>query len=335
MKSKTIVITSINSYENTSIKDFLKYDFNIILVGDKKTNHSSYLNKNVLYIHPTENTKFDKFEKLLPYNHYCRKNIGYLYALLNGSELIFDTDDDNYPLDNFNTWKDEIVYEKITGSKYPNILTLFTNEYIWPRGYPLELLQTEQTIEHNEVSLNDLKNIGIIQSIADGDPDVDAIYRLTNQSYNKDINFISNRGYVIDKNIYVQGNTQATIWNDRKLFHLLYVPCTVSFRFCDILKMYIAQRCMWEYNKLFCYISPIVKQDRNEHDYMLDFKSEYSMYTNILYILESIFDKIKLNGDANDLLLIYIELYKNEIVKEKEIELVEEWLKNIDTIMNK
>ena len=68
---------------------------------------------------------------------------------------------------------------------------------------------------------------------------------------------------------------------------------------------------------------------------MIDFKSEYSMYKNILYILESIFDKIKLNGDTNDLLLIYIELYKNEIVKEKEIELVEEWLKIIDTIINK
>ena len=49
---------------------------------------------------------------------------------------------------------------------------------------------------------------------------------------------------------------------------------------------------------------------------------------------ESIFDKITLNGDTNDLLLIYIELYKNEIVKEKEIELVKEWLKIIDTIMN-
>ncbi|ETN70754.1 hypothetical protein NECAME_14556 [Necator americanus] len=33
----------------------------------------------------------------LPYNSYARKNIGYLYAISNGAEWIYDTDDDNKP----------------------------------------------------------------------------------------------------------------------------------------------------------------------------------------------------------------------------------------------
>lgn len=326
MKKKSIIITSINSYESTSIDFFLKYDYNIIIVGDLKTPHNTYSDKDLKYIHPKDNL-FGDFEKLLPYNHYCRKNIGYLLAITSGSEIIFDTDDDNYPLNNFNSW-DKLLDESktITSPKFPNIMSLFTKTDIWARGFPLELIQKQETINLHETTSNEKKNIGIIQGLAEGDPDVDAIYRLTNKNYNINIAFDKNKSFICEKNVYTQGNTQSTIWKDKSIFHLLYIPCTVSFRFCDILKMYIAQKCMWEYNKLFCYISPIVKQERNEHDYMNDFISEYTMYTSIFNIINNIFDNVKLNKDPYDLLIIYNELYKNKIVKALEIELVKEWL---------
>ena len=62
---------------------------------------------------------------------------------------------------------------------------------------------------------------------------------------------------------------------------------------------------------------------------MNDFKSEYSMYANLLDIIENIFDKIQLNGNKNDLLLIYEKLLQKNIVKELEIKLVKQWLNNI------
>ena len=34
---------------------------------------------------------------ILPYDHYCRKMIGYLLAANSGAEVIIDTDDDNLP----------------------------------------------------------------------------------------------------------------------------------------------------------------------------------------------------------------------------------------------
>ena len=34
-------------------------------------------------------------------NSYARKNIGYLISFKNNCSLILETDDDNYPLDNF------------------------------------------------------------------------------------------------------------------------------------------------------------------------------------------------------------------------------------------
>lgn len=331
MKNFNLIITTINNYKNTSIESFLKHNLNIIVVGDNKTPHNSYLNKKIKYIHP-EDKLFSSFTNLLPFNHYCRKNIGYLFAINNNADIIMDTDDDNFPLSNFDSWNQIIntSTKTINSPKFPNVMSLFSNLDIWPRGYPLELIQKKQSINLQDSIANERERIGIIQSLAEGDPDVDAIYRLTNKNYNDKITFYKNKSYIFQKNIYTQGNTQSTIWIDKSIFHLLYIPCTVSFRFCDILKAYIAQKCMWEYNKLFCYISPIVRQDRNDHDFMDDFKSEYSMYTSILNIINEIFDNIKLNGDKNDLFIIYEKLYENNIVKELELKLVKKWLSYIN-----
>src|SRR5579863_2971418 len=38
-----------------------------------------------------------KTSVLTPKRHYARKNIGYLLAIANGSEIVIETDDDNFP----------------------------------------------------------------------------------------------------------------------------------------------------------------------------------------------------------------------------------------------
>jgi hypothetical protein len=324
---KCIIITTINKYTDTFIEKYIDYDFDIIIVGDLKTPHDSYENKQLIYLHPEKT--YNNIIMNLPFNHYCRKNIGYLYAINNNYDIIFDTDDDNCPLDNFFDWENmnKNKIELIIEPKYPNIYSLFTHLHIWPRGYPLELINKQDKIK-TTFDIN-IENIGIFQSIANGDPDVDSIFRLTNQNYSLDINFDDNKAFILNKNIYTQANTQITFWVCKELFHLLYIPSTVSFRFCDILKMYIAQKCMWEYNKLLCYISPIVKQIRNNHNLMNDFISEYSMFINVFKIIDVIFENIKLNGDMSDIIIIYTELLKYNIVEEKEILLLNEWLKII------
>ena len=326
---KAIIITTINSIENTSINDFKKYDFDIIVIGDLKTPDSGYINnKDLIYLHPTKFNEFSEFSKNLPFNHYTRKNIGYLYAIKNGYDLIFDTDDDNYPIcdfEKFNIDYTNYQFKKITNPKFPNMLKLYTNLHIWPRGFPLELVNKNEEIK---ISNNyDICEIGIFQSLAEGDPDVDAIFRLTNQNYNQSIKFDNNKAYIIEREVYTQGNTQITFWIDPTLFHLLYIPVTVSFRFCDILKMYIAQKCMWQYNKKLCYISPLVKQVRNDHNLLKDFISEYPMYINLLKIVNNIFENLELNGNKNDLLIVYEKLLESGIVYEDEIINVKNWLK--------
>ena len=183
-------------------------------------------------------------------------------------------------------------------------------------------------LRKTDIDSSNIPDIGIYQSIVNGDPDLDAIFRMTSNEYtNGEIIFDKHKNFICNKEVYVSGNTQATFWIDKTLFHLMYIPSTVTFRFCDILRTYITQKCMWQYNKHYCYISPIVKQIRNAHDLQKDFLSEIPMYTHMFNIINEIFDSIQLNKDKNDILIIYQELLNKNIVKQEEIVRLKEFLK--------
>ena len=99
---KFIIITSI-FYPTEAVIAFSKMqDYQLIVVGDKKT-PADWFCKNVDYISVIEQEELDfELAKFLPYNHYCRKMLGYLKAIQNGADYIVDMDDDNIPKDN---WK--------------------------------------------------------------------------------------------------------------------------------------------------------------------------------------------------------------------------------------
>lgn len=77
------------------------------------------------------------------------------------------------------------------------------------------------------------------------------------------------------QNVVSPGNTQSTLWVNPEKFKYLYIPRWVTFRFCDILKMYIAQT-----RSNFSYAGFWSEQYRNPHDYMVDFESEVQCYLN-------------------------------------------------------
>ncbi|HSH52315.1 MAG TPA: hypothetical protein VK982_11390, partial [Bacteroidales bacterium] len=86
----------------------------------KNSNNLTYLSINDQY------KKYYDMAKSLPHNHYCRKNIGYLFAINSGADIIFDTDDDNITNENWKLPKFEgfttlIVDEGLKTSKIENI----------------------------------------------------------------------------------------------------------------------------------------------------------------------------------------------------------------------
>lgn len=323
-----IVITSI--FEPTeAIKRFSKLkDYRLIVVGDKK----SPLNwncDNVIYL-SVEQQKQLEFEigGVLPYNHYCRKMIGYLYAMKENADFIIDTDDDNIPKSNWIFPKMNGTFDFIEGNKgFINIYQRFTRQKIWPRGLPLRLISTDFNL-NNDLTKKEC-NVGVWQGLADEDPDVDAIYRLTNDEFCK---FDTKDPVVLGKGTISPFNTQNTIII-RDLFPLLYLPTYVTFRFTDILRGLIFQPIMWLYNYNLGFVDATVVQKRNPHDYFKDFISEIPMYEHCEKVIELITHEISPSISIEDnLFKTYHSLHKHSIVSEKEMITLEAWLKDCQSI---
>lgn len=317
---KFIVITSVNR-PTKAIEQFSKIDdWQLIVVGDKKT-PTDWEHPNVTYISPDmQNDIAQEFSTFLPWNHYSRKMFGYLYAIKNGAEIIADSDDDNIPLED---WGGNInfqgIYQTIKNNDYLNIYKYFTEEKIWPRGFPLLKILNEQkpTIKKQP------SNIGIWQGLADREPDVDAIYRLTN---NQEIIFKKNKSIVLEKNTICPFNSQNTFFK-KELFPLLYLPAFVTFRFTDILRGLIAQPVMWAANYNLGFTSATVYQERNKHNFLNDFESEIPMYLQTEKVINTIKEAInKSNTIIENLKTSYLALYKNNIVTKQEVELLSKWL---------
>ena len=274
---KYLIITTINPANIGSIEmlsDSLS-GWEIVVVGDKKTpNNWSY--PGVKFISTDEQLEiFPGFADATPFNSYSRKNIGYAYAIRNGASVIAETDDDNYPYSNYL----ESVSQDIKGysiqeqGKWINIYRIFTQQAIWPRGFPLDLI--EKSFKGYELEVTPSLSRAIVQQyLENGDTDVDAVYRLT---VNKDVEFSADLNIFLNKSQWCPFNSQNTVWF-KDSFPLMYLPSFVSFRMTDIWRSFVVQACLHAMDERIVFCSPTVYQERNEHNLMADFSQEIPGY---------------------------------------------------------
>ncbi len=323
---KHIVITSIFKPTEAVVKFSKLSDHKLIVVGDKKS-PPDWECENVIYLPVEKQTAMDfKLLDVLPYNHYCRKMIGYLYAIQNGAEIIIDTDDDNIPKQNWEFPSFTGDFNCIPPDKgFINIYKYYTDQHIWPRGLPLSLI----THDFSDVFANmksQKTNVGVWQGLADEDPDVDAIYRLTS---NTPCYFNENPACVLEKGTLTPFNTQNTAIR-KELFPLMYLPTYVTFRFTDILRGLIMQPIMWLYGYNLGFTNATVVQKRNEHDFMKDFESEIPMYLDTENVINlTIKNTSASNSIEDNLYNTYTALLNAGIVKKEEIKTLEAWLMDI------
>lgn len=325
-----IVITSIHEPTEAILSFSKKVGYQLVVVGDEKT-PSGWFCENATYLSTERQNKIGSYlNKVLPYNHYCRKMIGYLYSIASGADTIVDTDDDNIPYHDWAFPDYEGVYSTvIEDQRFINIYQLYTDKNIWPRGLPINLITKSFSLE-NKLE-NKVCKVGIWQGLADEAPDVDAIYRLTND---KPVFFEKREPIVLGKGTISPFNTQNTVIT-KELFPLLYLPSFVTFRFTDILRGLIAQPIMWLYNYQLGFTNATVVQKRNPHDYFKDFLSEIPMFMHCEKLVDITISAINANDSIqNNLFNAYDELHKNKVVAEKELITLEAWLKDLEHIKN-
>lgn len=329
---KSIVITSINP-PTEAVRRFSKLNnYRLYVVGDKKS-PEAYFQEGVHYLPIEDQLKLDfSIVDLLPENHYSRKMIGYLVAMQDGAKLIIDTDDDNIPYENYSfpelTSKSELLANATEANLgFINIYNLFSEQHIWPRGLPLkQILRNDSGLELAQSTYK----IGVIQALADGDPDVDALYRLV---INEPCIFDKNAPVILAENTWSPFNSQNTLFI-QKFFYLLYLPTTVTFRYTDILRSYVAQVILWKFGYNLAFSEATVFQDRNVHDYLKDFESEVPMYLTVDNVMETL-KEATISAEDVGLALVecYEALFKSGIVSENEIETVMAWVSDCSSLL--
>lgn len=223
-----------------------------------------------------------KITKLLKYYAYTRKNIGYLYAIEHGAKIIYETDDDNSPTTGKIEFdqtlsKEYLVYSTTTDRVAVNPYAHFGQSSIWPRGYPLDMISKKPTHFYERCPK---RRALVQQGVVNGDPDVDAIFRLTrkDEGVNLDVQFDSKAlPALLPRGLVAPYNSQNTLHLYDAFWGLL-LPQTVAFRVCDIWRGYWAQRLLWDIDGYLSFFGPNAKQFRNSHSYLDDLVDEQELY---------------------------------------------------------
>ena len=270
---------------------------------------------------------------ILPERHYARKNIGYLIAMDRGVTVIIETDDDNVPLETF--WGERNVLQKaalLEDKGWVNVYRHFTDAPVWPRGFPLEHVQA-QALPVTTVDERDIY-CPIQQGLANGNPDVDAVYRLVKPL---PLQFGNRAPVAFGRGCWSPFNSQNTTWF-RDAFPLLYLPSHCSFRMCDIWRSFIALRICWANDWGVLFHGPTVYQERNEHDLLRDFSDEIPGYLNNARICRELGELDIKKGSQSigeNLRRCYRAFITLGLVHEKEMPLLDAWIADMDSIIQR
>jgi hypothetical protein len=291
-----------------------------VVVGDTKT-PTDWASPNVTFLSVNDQFQmFGELAKLIPFRHYSRKNLGYLYAIQNGAKIILETDDDNIPNNNFGNALHSCVDAESIGHKgWVNIYRYFSDAIIWPRGLSLEAIYSTPPLQ--ETGSFDCP---IQQYLADDDPDVDAIYRLL---YKDQVQFKQRRPIVLQAGTWCPFNSQNTAFFD-KAFPLMYLPCHVSFRMTDIWRSFVAQAALWVHRHHLSFHPATVRQVRNDHNLMHDFRDEVPGYLEndrITKILSSECENGSSTSIAKTAHRMWRTLAAERIIPEEELPILDAW----------
>jgi len=270
--SKYIVTTTINSPTEATLKFCEKKDWTFIIVGDTKTPEAEYRelenkHSNVIYLSPSQQELlYKELSDVLGWKTIQRRNIGFVHAYNLGAEIIATVDDDNIPYDDWGT--NLLVGKTVDADVYQNNFCNFfdpfaatNNNDLWHRGFPIEHLPIK-----NNISLIGRKKVHVLvqADFWDGDPDVDAICRLTKKpliKFNPFDTFTTTQ--------QAPFNSQNTFLH-RSIFPHYSVWPNIG-RMDDIWASYYLRQ---KFNENIVYCKPSVYQERNPQDLVKNLENE-------------------------------------------------------------
>lgn len=332
--SVSIIVTSISS-PNAVLREVAAQSkargYSFFVIGDVPSPADFSIDGCEFYSLERQQASGFETARLLPTRHYSRKNLGYLLALRTRPGMLLETDDDNMPLPPF--WQPRQLrphVRTLAANGWSNVYRYFTEANIWPRGLPLDAVQTRLP-EFEKLPETEL-DCPIQPALADEDPDVDAIYRLL---LPLPVSFRADRRLALAAGTWCPFNSQNTAWFP-PAYPLLYLPSYCSFRMTDIWRSFVAQRIAWENGWGVLFNGPDVRQERNDHNLMRDFADEVPGYLNNRAIGEHL-TALKLSAGpeniGDNLVRCYEELVRLALVGTEEIPLVKAWVRDLENLL--
>jgi hypothetical protein len=194
MSNKIVLVTTTINQPTVATLKFCALveqneNWHMVVIGDTKTPHDLYRqleqrHKNFIYLSPDEQYKlYPELSNIIGWNCIQRRNIGFVYAINElDADIVATIDDDNIPYENWG--KNIYVNTTVLVDHYINNNHVYFDPFsvtnqkqYWHRGYPVQHIKTKNDITFtNKISMDVL----VQADFWDGDPDVDAICRLTN-----------------------------------------------------------------------------------------------------------------------------------------------------------
>lgn len=164
--------------------------YKMVVVGDLKTPHEAYFQleeqyKSFTYLHPdVQSELYPELSITIGWKSIQRRNIGFVYAYHQGADIVATVDDDNIPYDDWGT--NIIVGQEIEIDLYDHSdshsifdpISVTEHNQLWHRGYPIQLVPKKNNFEYSGKTKREV----LVQAdFWDGDPDIDAICRLSHK----------------------------------------------------------------------------------------------------------------------------------------------------------
>ena len=217
--------------------------------------------------------------KLIPKNSYCRKMIGYLYAIQHGAKFIYDTDDHVQllkPLNehfNFNETGYGLTLKRMSSDHIMfNPFEHFGQVNMWPKGLFPNILRDKIGNDYiNSKHKTSYIQHGLIKGV---NADIDNVFRTTKDGNYKDIevNFDEIAPPVeLPLNVYAPYSSKNTLFH-YEAFWSLYLPLSVPERYSDIYRSYWGQRLLWLFDGTVSHHGPNAQSNK---DHKVDYSERY------------------------------------------------------------
>lgn len=230
--------------------------------------------------------KFPKLDAHVPYKSDARRNVGFLWALTKGFDVILSMDDDNFPGDGFlashmRTGQVQSLTSTEQSGCWFNCMSLLESVTpsrdrveVYPRGFP----HRRRFDDHSRVgSCVRAGRVGVTAGLWLGDPDVDAATRLSIQPFSKRL---KSETVALAAGVRCPINTQNTSLVREAVCAYFYPAVKAPIfgmrvhRFGDILSGLFLQMCAESVGDLVSFGHPLTVQRRNPHDVLQDLRGE-------------------------------------------------------------